>query len=191
MIKRIHRELGITMLYVTHDQEEALTMSDRIILLNAGRVEQDGLPADLYHRPNSAFVANFVGHSNLLSGCVEELGPPARIRTRGGRVFATKEPAGVPVGREVSLMVRPENVVIVSTADRGAFQENAIDGIVVDSIVLGCVIRHHVETGEGRRFVSVELNRPGLRALDKGTPVVLGWRAVDMRILSNVADASG
>lgn len=190
-IKRIHRELGITMLYVTHDQEEALTMSDRIILLNAGRVEQDGPPGELYHRPNSTFVANFVGHSNLLSGRLEELGPPARVRTESGRVFVAKEALSVPVGRTVNLMVRPENVVIAPAPDRDVSRENAIEGVVVDSVVLGSMIRHHVETAEGRRFVSVELNRPGLRTFEKGAPVIMGWRAIDMRILAKSADSQG
>src|SRR3954466_5761357 len=69
-IKRIHRELGTTIVYVTHDQEEAMTMSDRICLMNGGRIEQLGMPSDLYFRPRSVFVADFLGESNLLSATV-------------------------------------------------------------------------------------------------------------------------
>jgi putative spermidine/putrescine transport system ATP-binding protein len=191
-IKRLHRELGITMLYVTHDQEEALIMSDRIVLLTGGRVAQMGTPDELYHRPHSAFVANFLGHSNLFDGHVEDHGPPVCVRTADGLALLTQPvfagpPIGMEIGEPVSIMVRPENVMITAASDAPAVMENTVEGIVNESVNLGGVIRHYVTGPGGRIFVSVEFNRPGLRVLDKGTPVRLTWRAVDMRLLCRTA----
>jgi putative spermidine/putrescine transport system ATP-binding protein len=191
-IKRLHRELGITMLYVTHDQEEALTMSDRIVLLTGGRVAQAGTPDELYHRPISTFVANFLGHSNLLEGRVEERGPPVRVRTSDAREFLAQPGAEVQPGQSVSVMVRPENVVITAVSDVTDEMENTIEGTVNESLILGGVIRHYVAIPDGRVFVSVELNRPGLRVFDKGNKVRLGWRAIDMRTLAaNAGETTG
>ena len=189
-IKRLHRELGITMLYVTHDQEEALVMSDRIVLLTGGRVAQIGTPDDLYHRPRSRFVADFLGQSNLLEGQIEDHGPPICVRTADGLVLRSRplpsEPAtDFRVGESVSVMVRPENVTIATRSESVTEAENTIEGTVSESITLGGVVRHYVAGPGGRTFISVEFNRPGLRLLDKGTPVRLAWRAVDIRVLKS------
>ncbi|HLJ20681.1 MAG TPA: ABC transporter ATP-binding protein [Stellaceae bacterium] len=189
-IKRLHRELGITMLYVTHDQEEALVMSDRIVLLTGGRVAQIGTPDELYHRPLSRFVADFLGQSNLLEGRVEDHGPPICVRTADGlRLRSEPQPSELGsafhVGESVSVMVRPENVTIATTSDVADEAENTVDGTVSESITLGGVVRHYVTGPGGRTFISVEFNRPGLRLLDKGTPVRLAWRAVDIRVLKS------
>jgi putative spermidine/putrescine transport system ATP-binding protein len=188
-IKRIHRELGITMLYVTHDQEEALTMSDRIVLLTGGRMAQVGTPDELYHKPNSPFVADFLGHSNLLEGRVEDCGPPVRVRTADGQIFFSQAGANVVSGKPVSIMVRPENVAIMAVSDIAEQMENEIEGTVSDTVTLGGIVRHYVAVSGSRVIISVQLNRPGLRALDKGTKVRLGWRALDMRTLASDNDA--
>ena len=192
-IKRLHRELGITMLYVTHDQEEALVMSDRIVLLTGGRVAQIGTPDELYHRPRSRFVADFLGQSNLLDGRVEEHGPPVCVRTADGLRLRSEplpsEPAPTfQIGESVSVMVRPENVTIETRSEPLGEVENTVDGTVAESITLGGVVRHYVTGQGGRTFISVEFNRPGLRLLDKGTPVRLAWRAVDIRVLKSPQD---
>ena len=192
-IKRLHRELGITMLYVTHDQEEALVMSDRIVLLTGGRVAQIGTPDELYHRPLSTFVADFLGQSNLLEGYVEDGGLPIRVRTTEGLTLRSQplpSDLGITrqVGERVSVMVRPENVMITTGSDDVDQMENTIEGTVAESITLGGVVRHYVRGPGGRTFISIEFNRPGLRLLDKGTPVRLAWRAVDMRLLSAGGD---
>ena len=190
-IKRIHRELGVTMLCVTHDQEEALTMSDRIILLNSGRIEQDGSPTDLYHRPVTPFVANFVGHSNVLEARVEMRGSPARLRTGSGYVLISNEGTCAEVGKTVQAMVRPENVVITSALNQD-LSANTIPATLVDSIVLGSAIRHHVRTAAGENLTAVELNRPGHMAFRKGDPVAITWRDIDIRILEgSILPSSG
>ena len=192
-IKRLHRELGITMLYVTHDQEEALVMSDRIVLLSGGRVAQIGTPDELYHRPRSRFVADFLGQSNLLEGRVEDHGPPVCVRTADGLTLRSEplpsESASTfQLGESVGVMVRPENVTLATDSASANESENTIEGTVDESITLGGVVRHYVKGPGGRIFVAIEFNRPGLRLLDKGTPVRLSWRAIDMRLLRSRGD---
>src|SRR5262249_39546863 len=146
---------------------------------------QIGAPDDLYHRPVSSFVANFLGQSNLLDGQVEDTGPPVCVRTADGiALYSQPLPSDTAqIGEPVSVMVRPENVAIATAGDASGGIENAIEGTVHESITLGGVVRHYVTGPRGRLFISVEFNRPGLRLLDKGTPVRLSWRAADMRIL--------
>lgn len=116
-IKRIHRELGTTIVYVTHDQEEAMTMSDRICLMNAGEIAQLGTPDDLYFRPSSVFVADFLGESNLLDATVlERAGDQVRVAMPGvegaqGASAMVYDPMVEP-GRAVKLLLRPQNLHI-------------------------------------------------------------------------------
>ncbi len=114
-IRRIHRETGVTILYVTHDQEEALRLSDRIALFNAGRIEQIGTCADLYARPDSHFVAAFIGDSNFLSGTIETVdGPMASVILPDGsrRRGTLGRGAKAGPGMAAELMVRPRRVVV-------------------------------------------------------------------------------
>ncbi|MFM0740936.1 ABC transporter ATP-binding protein [Paraburkholderia xenovorans] len=121
-IKRIHRELGTTIVYVTHDQEEAMTMSDRICLMNAGSIAQLGTPADLYFRPNSVFVADFLGESNLLDAVVTgRAGDQVQISVQG--VAKGEAMAYDPVianGKPVKLMLRPQNLRVHASANHVA-----------------------------------------------------------------------
>jgi putative spermidine/putrescine transport system ATP-binding protein len=114
-IKRIHRELGTTIVYVTHDQEEAMTLSDRICLMNAGRIEQLGSPADLYFRPRTVFVADFLGESNLFDGTVVQLdADTVTVALDGGRVQGQgrRHGAALSAGQAVKLLVRPQNLSV-------------------------------------------------------------------------------
>jgi ABC-type Fe3+/spermidine/putrescine transport system ATPase subunit len=107
-IKRIHGELGITMLNVTHDQDEALTMSDRIVLMNRGRIEQDSRPSELYFQPATVFAADFLGDANLLAGEVVESGESVRLKTGFGSIAASRPSFQVCTGDAVTVMVRPD-----------------------------------------------------------------------------------
>src|SRR5262249_33225582 len=112
-IKRIHHDVGVTVLYVTHDQEEALTMSDRVALMNRGRIAQLGSAEDLYERPASRFVAEFIGESNLLEGSVESSdGGPVFVDDRGLRVHIGTSSAPPRPGARYTLMVRPEKIAL-------------------------------------------------------------------------------
>ncbi len=112
-LKRVQTEVGITFVYVTHDQEEALTMSDRIAVMRGGKVEQLGTPEELYERPRTRFVADFIGTSNLLTGAIESIdGGRAVVRLSSGEACHTAAGADFVVGRAVELSVRPEAVAL-------------------------------------------------------------------------------
>ena len=141
-IKRIHRDTGATIVYVTHDQEEAMTMSDRICLMNGGAIEQLGTPSDLYFRPKTLFVADFIGESNLLRGSVSAPnGSNVEVTLGDGatRVTATAQ-APLSRGDKVRVMVRPQNI---APAANGA---NTLRGRVVDSMITGSLTKLYLES---------------------------------------------
>src|SRR4051812_15837501 len=146
-IKRIHRELGTTIVYVTHDQEEAMTMSDRICLMNHGRIEQLGTPSELYFRPRTLFVADFLGESNLLEGTVERVeGGEADVRFAkdGARARATAH-SPLATGSKVRVMVRPQNIAV--RPENAEF--NAVRGKVLDRMITGSLTKLYVASHAG------------------------------------------
>ena len=183
-IKRLHVELGITMLYVTHDQEEALTMSDRIVLLSGGRIEQMGDPDDLYFRPRSVFAADFLGDSNLLdvsiAGAAEADG--LRLASAIGVELVARPRIPPPPGMALRAMVRPENVSVLRDAEQPA-DLNVLGGSVLDSILLGGVVKHYVQVGGAVTLVAQELNRAGRGGVARGATVRLGIRPEDILLL--------
>jgi ABC-type Fe3+/spermidine/putrescine transport system ATPase subunit len=158
-IKALQRSLGITTIMVTHDQEEALSLSDRIVLLSNGRIEQIGTPDEIYHRPRTRFAAGFLGLANFLEGRIEADGA---IVAEDGRFPA---PAGSPRA-QVCGLIRPEDVR--TDADSGF-----VRGIVREVVFLGDVARYTVETGSGRSFIA---NVGGARKrFAEGSAVWLSW----------------
>jgi len=142
-IKRIHRELGTTIVYVTHDQEEAMTMSDRICLMNAGAIAQIGTPADLYFRPNSVFVADFLGESNLLPAQVTaRTGEQVRVSVQGiDKGDAMAYDPRIAHGDKVTLMLRPQNLrVETATAAAVATAATAAAGEVLSAQLSDIVV---------------------------------------------------
>jgi len=141
-IKRIHRGTGATIVYVTHDQEEAMTMSDRICLMNGGRIEQLGTPSDLYFRPKTLFVADFIGESNLLRGSVTGANGSAVEVMLGDGATRVEATAHAPLARgdAVRVMVRPQNIAL---GEHGA---KALRGRIVDSMITGSLTKLYVET---------------------------------------------
>ena len=147
-LKRVQNEVGITFVYVTHDQEEALTMSDRIAVMNHGRVEQLGTPEELYERPKTRFVADFIGTTNLLAGTVEATDAGAiRVRLNSGDVCVVGS-SGVGIGRPVELSVRPEAVALrpANGADHAAAP---IRATVEQVAYLGGNVQYIVRTAGG------------------------------------------
>ena len=165
-IKNIQKSVGITTIYVTHDQSEALTMSDRIAIMNEGRVLQIGSPVDIYEHPNSRFIAEFIGESNLLSG---------RLVDGGVMVGGVKVPVPDPSGQrdqEVVLLIRPEQIRLEPiTPD----ETPKLRGCVIDEVYQGSIRRYLVETMGQRLNVEVP-NRPDLTQLPLGADVSLYWR---------------
>ncbi len=156
-LKRIQSEVGITFIYVTHDQEEALTMSDRIAVMNAGRVEQLGTPEELYERPRTRFVADFIGTSNFLSGAIESVeGLTAVVRLAGGDRCVTEIERGLGVGHAVELSVRPEAVIL--RALNGAGPTGAVGTInatVEQAAYLGGNIQYLVRSPSGLPLTAI------------------------------------
>jgi spermidine/putrescine transport system ATP-binding protein len=150
-LKRIQSEVGITFVYVTHDQEEALTMSDRIAVMNAGRVEQLGTPEELYERPRSRFVADFIGTSNFLSGAIESVdGVTAVVRLAGGDRCVTEIERGLGVGHRVELSVRPEVVILRALNGTGpSGGVGTINATVEQAAYLGGNIQYLVRSPGG------------------------------------------
>ena len=136
-LKRIQREVGITFLYVTHDQEEALTMSDRIAVMNEGRIEQVASPEDVYERPATTFVAGFIGVSNLMPGAVSSVnGDLARVRLDAGvEVEAPKN--GLGPGEACHAVVRPEKLRVARATEPAEPGTPGVDGMVESSVYLG------------------------------------------------------
>ena len=178
-IKRLHAELGITMLYVTHDQDEALTMSDRIVLMNSGRIEQEGEPDQLYFKPASVFSAEFIGSSNLLPGVVEVAdGGSLELRTAIGTFPVPAADFAVAHGDPAVLLVRPENMTLTQGPDA-----TSVQGIVEDSILLGGVVRHFIRCADRSTIIVQELNQPHRPSASRGDQVRAGWQPAHARLL--------
>ena len=165
-IKQLHRETGATIIYVTHDQEEALALSDRICLMNHARIEQLGTPHDIYARPATAFAADFIGISNIFRGQVDTASNgEIRLSTRHGKF---RLPAGaVNSGAEAAIVVRPEQISL------GADNGNTVMGRVVDAVYAGSETRLIVDLEEGETVI-VRLP-PGQSAPAYGERAALGW----------------
>jgi putative spermidine/putrescine transport system ATP-binding protein len=181
-IKRIHAELGITMLNVTHDQDEALTLSDRIVLMNGGRVEQQCGPEELYFQPCSVFAAGFIGDANLFEAKVSGVEPAlVQLACCEGRATSGLPAFAVKPGDSVMLLVRPENMRLLAAGD--GTKINTVEGTLRDSIVLGGAVKHHVTLRSGAEVVMQESNHVGRVALRRGQAVHLGWSAQDSVVL--------
>jgi putative spermidine/putrescine transport system ATP-binding protein len=165
-IRELQRQMGLTTVMVTHDQEEALTMADRLVVMNEGSVRQVGSQRDLYERPADRFVAGFVGRSTFLDGAVEAAG---RFRTDGGLSLACRDGKA---GRAV-LSLRPERVEIGPTARPGL--DNSLPGTVEFVSYLGALIDIHVRLSPADRLVVQIANREGGFAPEVGQPVHVGW----------------
>jgi spermidine/putrescine transport system ATP-binding protein len=165
-LKGIQHEVGITFIHVTHDQEEAMTMADRIAVMNGGRIEQLGTPSELYETPRTAFVAGFLGASNLISGAV--VGPD-RVRLRGGPDVRVPPEALHGRSGEVAVGIRPEKIAL------GDEHENRLDGRIVESAYVGVATQFVVETACGRLMVYAQNTRPGGDATDRVQTATLSW----------------
>jgi len=174
-LKRIQHELGTTFVYVTHDQDEALAMSDRIAVMNRGRVEQLGSPRDIYDRPVTAFVADFIGSLNALELTLGEL-----VGGYGVTRFGEDERIVAPVGNDLSpgkivrVAVRPEHVQIAPAGSTTPAGGSRLAGTIGELVYLGMYTQFHVDTSAGR-IVSHRLADEPAALLEAGTRVVLSW----------------
>ena len=170
-LKRIQREVGITFVYVTHDQEEALTMSDRLVVMNAGRIEQLGAPRELYERPATRFVANFLGTSNILAGRLVRRGDRWGLDgLRPDERVLVDHANGVGDGRHAEIAVRPEKMVLRASDDPPPAQQCALRGTVTEIVYLGTSTQYRVRTDGGTQVAVYKQNA----AVSPGTDVQAG-----------------
>jgi spermidine/putrescine transport system ATP-binding protein len=191
-LKRIQMDVGITFVYVTHDQEEALTMSDRIAVMHRGRIEQVGVPEELYDRPASSFVADFIGTTNLLAGTVEAVDADAAvIRLESGDRCAIAAD-GRAAGQSIQVSVRPEAITIAARNGANGTDAGHMDAEVEQVAYLGAAVQYHVRTAGGLGL-SVLAGKTGSR-FASGDSVVLAWAPNDALVLGDrsgtVEDAS-
>jgi iron(III) transport system ATP-binding protein len=166
-LKRLQRELGLTAIYVTHDQSEALVMSSRIAVMNAGNIEQVGKPREIYTNPATKFVAEFIGTSNFVNGIVAGVrGDEVEVDTVEGRLVSRGGALRPAVGEDVLLSIRPE-CVDVTTAPRGAVNEWS--GEVLTRAFLGDAVDHVVGIGK----LEIRTRSNPTTSIEPGTPVHL------------------
>ena len=182
-LKRIQAELGTTFVYVTHDQEEALAMSDRIAVMNGGRVEQIGTAREIYEHPQTAFVADFIGSLNELDVRVDELvGGFALMRLGSTQRIVVPVENGVHAGDSMRIAVRPERVQIGASLDSAPDGGSRLEGTIAEIIYLGMYVQFHVETQLGR-VSSHRLADESLESLEEGAKVMLWWDAEQASVL--------
>lgn len=174
-IRRIHKELKATILYVTHDQEEAMSMSDRICLMNDGRIEQIGTPLDIYFRPQTIFAAEFVGTANVLGGTIHSISHDTMtIRHSGQATIRARLRSGNhwSVGDRVATITRPENVRVL-TQDETA--ENELSVVIEDAMMIGPFTKIHMQTSDNVAVsaLTVSIDKEG--AFRQGDRVRIGW----------------
>ncbi|ARI51958.1 MULTISPECIES: ABC transporter ATP-binding protein [Streptomyces] len=178
-LKRIQTEVGITFVHVTHDQEEAMTMADTVAVMNGGRVEQLGAPADLYENPRTTFVANFLGTSNLIEGEIVSTGSDLVVAAGGGRLTLPRErcPAPATSGGRLLLGIRPEKISLAHAddADTIAAGRNRVTGRITDSSFIGVSTQYVVESPAGTALQVYEQNIERDTRLVPGAEVVLHW----------------
>ncbi|MER6627737.1 ABC transporter ATP-binding protein [Streptomyces sp. NPDC000987] len=179
-LKRIQTEVGITFIHVTHDQEEAMTMADSVAVMNGGRVEQLGAPADLYENPQTTFVANFLGTSNLIEAEVDTIsGDDIVLRAGGGKLVlpGTRCSAPTTTGGKVLVGVRPEKISVVPAEDAGEIPagRNRITGTIADSSFIGVSTQFVVDSPVCPDFEVYVQNIDRDPRLAPGAEVVLHW----------------
>ncbi len=180
-LKHLQKKLGITFVYVTHDQEEALTMSDRIVIMNQGRFEQIGTAKEIYEKPQTKFVADFIGESNIFEASVEQLeGEQLSLVMENGHVRALGE--GFNREEIVYVCVRPENTRLTD----GEVDGFTLKGIVKDQIYVGSVVKTIVELPNGKQ-VKVN-NHPDAETYPEGKVVTVYWETEKAVVMHTTED---
>ena len=192
-IRRIHDETGTTMIYVTHDQKEALSMADRVAVMDLGAVVQTGEPRSIYDRPANAFVADFIGETNFVAGRLTRSELPLAVETAVGVLHSTVEPVeDLSPGDEVVCSVRPEAIRVsdpdtaagedTATGEDENEEENVMDGVVRQTVYLGDHEQYSVQLADGTPMKLVD-HRPGRRLAGPGAPVRLKCDASQVVVL--------
>ncbi len=188
-LKWIQTEIGITFVHVTHDQEEAMTMADTIAVMNEGKVEQMGSPADLYDNPQTAFVANFLGQSNLIAGNIESSDGDGLVVNIFGQKIKIMKSRSHAHGSSVLAGIRPEKIRIQKAGT--PMSGNVITGgVISDASYIGVSTQYHVEMPWKQELAVFEQNDDGVPPLEKGDAVVISWEPIFTFALDGAQDAT-
>ena len=176
-LKRIQTEVGTTFVHVTHDQEEAMTMADSVAVMNAGRIEQMGHPAEIYEQPRTVFVANFLGQSNLFEGRKSGTSGDLVLVDFGGQTLALPQGRNSAEGSDIIVGVRPEKMTILDEPDAHQIPEshNRLAGVVIDVSYIGVSTQYLVKTDGGQHITVFEQNVLVGDRCDVGDRVVVHW----------------
>jgi len=176
-LKRIQVDVGTTFVHVTHDQEEAMTMADTVAVMNAGRIEQMGHPADIYESPRTVFVANFLGQSNLIPGRRSGTSGDQTLIEAHGHTFAVPSARCFCDGPDVTVGVRPEKITVLDAVDQERVPEghNRLEGTVTDVSYTGVSTQYLVRAPWGQEFMVFEQNVVVGDRCDVGDPVIMHW----------------
>ena len=184
-LKRIQMELGTTFVYVTHDQEEALAMSDRIGVMNGGVVEQIGDPKEIYDHPETVFVADFIGSLNALDFRVDQIEDGiALMRVSERERLVVSVGSGTRPGEQLRVAVRPERVRVEPVNGRAPEGGSLVEGTIAERVFLGGITHFHVDTTSAGRVISHRMNDEGAAALEPGRRVVLTWAPEHASVLA-------
>ncbi len=174
-LKQIQTEVGLTFVHVTHDQEEAMTMADTIAVMNAGRIEQMGAPVELYENPRTAFVANFLGQSNMVECTVTGTSGDRLVADmHGTSVLIALSRSAVRTG-QLLLGIRPEKLHVITGETPAGDLDVIKGGVITDSSFIGVSTQYLVRMPWGQELVAFEQNRDSTRVLARGTNVALAW----------------
>jgi spermidine/putrescine transport system ATP-binding protein len=187
-LKELQRQVGITFIFVTHDQEEAITMSDRIAVMNEGLIQQVGEPIEIYERPSNRFVADFIGETNFMEGEVAEVNPRGTLLALGGGLKVLGRGSDrVEVGQSATLAIRPEKITVQAANGSTASPTN-VPAVVEEAVYIGTDTRYTVRVAERFHLVlrvqnvgnSLAANRP----FNRGDQVYLSWATDSALILT-------
>ncbi|HSB77427.1 MAG TPA: ABC transporter ATP-binding protein [Candidatus Methylomirabilis sp.] len=188
-LRRLQRQVGVTTIFVTHDQEEALTLSDRMVLMNTGRIEQAGTPIELYRQPKTLFVAQFLGHPNFFPGkIIGRQGSQVTVRTPTGTVRVADQGAWAP-GTPVTLVLHAESATLCRTPPPDA--PNVTQGSIDYTVYLGTNAEYGVRLSDGSHMRVVEQISSGIPTFRDGETVFATWSPGDMIVLADAEALPG
>lgn len=186
-IRILQREVGITTIFVTHDQEEALTLSDRIVVMNGGRIMQAGTPHEIYQHPATSFVSDFIGLSNAIDAIVTKADGnfvDVTVKDNSGLILRAPASEVTRTGEKVEISVRPENIVLFQPATEGY---NVLQGTISHVVYTGPITYFYIQASEGAKFIALQ---PNVISTSSGSPpksgdrITFGWRHECTRVLS-------
>jgi putative spermidine/putrescine transport system ATP-binding protein len=189
-IVRLHQEFGMTIIYVTHDQEEALVMSDRVAVFNNGRIEQLSTPADIYENPSTLFIADFIGDSNIIPVSVVAREGASYV-VQGSSTMRGRATAELSNGQKAVMVVRPERVHIGAAQSADEPGMNSIAGRVKSVIYLGKSRKYIIAADSGQEIIALEqcVEGQAMPVMGEGTAVVARWKAQEGMVLPEAPDA--